>query len=184
MLLFMKHIIVQLVIAIVLTAIGLFIGFAFSIEEPHYKGEFYSALVVSVLNLLWLIPYSITYYKSKSRHALQISFFVYLIIVTPTVVYWLYNTPFDSTEWKHEVKNKVHTHGNMVSDILDNKRLVGSTLQDVTSLLGNQYDLIVTENDTTLSYVYSNQNIFDGCNKLNISIKNRRCVKAQFGGCD
>lgn len=181
----------QILLSIPCTLIGLFLAFIFSLGEPYYVGATNAILSVSLLNALWLIPYSIFYFKKKDNRGMRFAMGVYLIVVLLFVIDRFYNKPFDSNRWKTELDHTriydrypAHANGDMVPDIISSKILIGLSLSDTRKVLGENYYITVHETDTTLWYYYSNKKIFDGCDQLCVSIKNGRCTDTNFGNCD
>jgi hypothetical protein len=187
----MKDRVIQILLSIILTLVGLVIALTFSIEQPHYIGENYAILFVGLLNALWLIPYSVYYFRRGKIRNVRLSIFIYFIFISPFVVYRIYKNPFVSEQWKSELnpykiydKYPAHINGDMVADIISSKILIGLPIENIEKLLGNNYYITTYERDTTLWYFYSNKNIFDGCDKLYVTMNNGQCIKADFGGCD
>jgi hypothetical protein len=187
----MKDRIIQILLSIILTLVGLVIALTFSIEQPHHIGENYAILFVGLLNALWLIPYSAYYYRHGKIRNIRLSVFIYFIFIFPCIVYRIYKNQFVSEQWKSELNpNKIydkypaHINGDMVADIISSKILIGLPVVSIEQQLGKNYYITTNEHDTTLWYFYSNNNIFDGCDKLYVTMKNGQCIKADFGGCD
>lgn len=162
-----------------------------SIEEPHYFGESYAIVYVGFLNALWLYPYAIYYLvKEKSRN-IRYSVLIYLVFISPFVLFKLYQRPFNSDQWKAELDLRMffdghpaHKNGNMVADLIESNVLIGLPIGDIEELLGKNHFVRTDIKDSTLCYFYSNRNIFDGCDKLYLRMKNGKCADAHFGGCD
>ncbi|MDR1761871.1 MAG: hypothetical protein LBR55_05420 [Bacteroidales bacterium] len=191
----MKDTVIQLLLSIIITFIGVNFGVAFALEEPHYVGKNYVLLFVGIFNALWLVPYCIYYLKRKRKMSLWFAIAIYLIFIVPFIAIRVYKKPFNSEKWKSEINNYMyydnnpaHANGNMVPDIIDSKILIGLSTNEIEELLGKNYFIYdvddVYVHDTVFQYFYSNRPLFDGCDKLSVTIKNGRCVEADFGGCD
>ena len=82
----MKDRVIQLLLSIILTVVGLIIGLIFAVEEPPYVGESYAILFVGLFNALWLIPYGIYYIRLGKIRNLWLSTCVYIAFVFPVLV--------------------------------------------------------------------------------------------------
>lgn len=180
----------QFMLGITITHVAIFVALIFSIEQPPFKGEHLAIAFVFILNLFWLIPYSIIYFKKHNFKNLFISFLIYLLTTAPFTLYILRNTPFNSMAWKTEFNGNInydkfpaHSNGNMVANIIESKMLIGQPLSKIENVLGNNYYITTNENRTTLWYFYASKNIFDGCDKLSVTMEGGSCIDACFGGC-
>jgi hypothetical protein len=183
---------IQFILGTIFTFLGLFIGFANSIEEPLYVGEDFAGLFVVLLNSFWLVPYLYWFGIRHDFRSLLDSIVTYLIFVLPVIAYVQYRTPFDSNRWKNELNRSyiyvgntpAHANGNMVEDIIDKKLLEGLTINQAIDLLGKNYFIEIRNGDTFHYYPYSNGNPFDGCDKLYVEVANGMVKSYGFGGCD
>ncbi len=193
----MKDGIFQIVLGFVVMFFGLIFGYIFSVEQPHYVGRKYAVLFVTVGNTVWLLSYCIYYVRCKQQLKLLRTVAIYVISCALFALLCFYNKPFNSEKWKTELNHyrtyqggthSAHANGKMVVDIIESKLLIGLSISEIEELLGKNYYIgelsLKYSGDTVFFYPYSHKPLFDGCDKLSVTIQNGRCVDANFGGCD
>lgn len=62
--------------------------------------------------------------------------------------------------------------------------MVGKWRTQIESILGQNHFTTNYENTNTLWYFYSNDNPFEGCDKIFITFENEISIDAGIGGCD
>jgi hypothetical protein len=181
----------RIVFCVVFTIVGLFLAFVNSIESPIRVGENNAIKFIGLLNLLWLIPYIIFYFWKKRFTELKKSFLLYIVCLIPFAFLRLYRRSFDENKWRTEVNynkrygnNPAHMNGDMVEDIIESKILVGLSKKEIETKLGTNYFSDPNLEVENMLYFYSNRNIFEGCDKLLIKIKDGRCFDTGYMGCD
>lgn len=183
---------VKVILAIIATAAGVFLALGNSIEEPITVGKSNVLFWVSFLNLLWFIPYVTRYDVTKNRKKLKHCIVLFGVIFASVLFFKFYRTSFNSEKWKTQfdyigIKDSippVHSNGNMVESIVESEMLVGLARSEILRILGDGYYITWRDSNETLSYRYSYNCIFDGCNRLDVMLKNDTCVRAYYGGCD
>jgi hypothetical protein len=107
----------------------------------------------------------------------------------------MFQPAFNAAKWRASVDpsrsydgNPAHRAGYMVPDIIQKELCVGMNLTQVEAILGTaHFEFHFPYQDpgkTYLAYVYSNQVLFDGCDKLMLCFENGVCTSAGYGGCD
>lgn len=183
--------VVHVIIVLVLSSIGIFIGITDSIESPPYQGENLAILSIIILNSLWLLIHTIFCYYKRTKSQIVFSYVPFSMILIYMVFNRFYITPFDSTKWKSEL-NYNHTYGNhpahkngeMVEDIIVNGLLIGLSKEEVIRQLGSNYFSYEDDRKYTLYYFYSGKSLFNGCDKLSVIIHDGKCVSTDYAGCD
>jgi hypothetical protein len=186
----------KIIFCCILTVTALFLAFSHSIESPPRVGENHAIVFVGLLNLIWLLPYSIYEITKKNFHKLKNSLCLFCIVFFPFLALRFYHRSFESKKWKTELNlrryydnHPAHANGDMVDDIIESRMLIGLNLEEIESKLGQNYFTDEAYNnklstEKRLFYFYSRTHIFNGCDKLLVVLFDNKCVDATYAGCD
>lgn len=181
----------KVLLCIIATLVAIIYSFVNSIESPPQIGENYAIKFVAFFNLIWLIPYLLYYLKKNDFKAVGGCFMIFTIAYLPFLYMRFYTIPFSEQQWKTGLdsgrlydKYPAHKNGGMVEDIIERKILIGLSKEQVENKLGKNYYIDKWNNSDNMVYFYSHTNIFDGCDKLFVKLKDSVCIEAFYGGCD
>lgn len=81
-------------------------------------------------------------------------------------------------------KYPAHENGGMIQNIIESNMLIGLSKTEILDKLGTNYFTKNEDSEEKLFFFYSSYTIFDGCDKLIVTLKNGICTTAGYGGCD
>lgn len=188
----MKDNIKQIFICIILTLLAVFGGMALSIESPVSKTEAYVLILVCLFNSIWFLPYFIYYHKNGKPIQANRTALIYLLSVIPFIILPLRQPKFESEIWKKSIDNTrfygntpAYARGEMVEDAVESGILINKTLAQIEDMLGpNHFTEKTSKNPHVIWYYYSNNNPFEGCDKIYIVFEKENSIDAGIGGCD
>ena len=190
-----KKNIIQLLVVLVFSIIGILYGLIASIEAPSEVVELAFLFGLGFSSSIWLLGYLIYSAINKDYKLRKRTIILYSIIISPLIVMSLHRNKFNSEEWKIELSennrygvNRAHLHGEMVEDIIKSGILIGKNLTEVENLLGIHYDTFprkpYSEYTMEIYYVYDNPQLLSGCDKLFVVFEQDSCIRSYKGGCD